>query len=68
MTQPFRTVRAAALALLNKDQPKGCTRKAASFLGQCALDPTPLTDPQADWLEALLRKNDLPPFGGATHE
>ena len=65
MTHRFPTIRAAALALLNMERPKGCSRRAGSFLGQCAVDPTPLSDAQADWLDALLSKNDLPPFGGA---
>ena len=65
MTQRFPTIRAAALAVLTLECPKGLTRKAGSFLGQCVCDPTPLSDAQAGWLDALLTKNGLPPFGGA---
>jgi hypothetical protein len=32
------------------------TRKAGQFLGQCAVDPTPLSDKQFDWLLALAER------------
>jgi hypothetical protein len=57
--------RMAALALLNGDTP--LSRKAGQFLGQIAVDPTLLSQLQADWLSKLLDKAGLPPFavGGA---
>lgn len=58
MSKPFENVREAALALLLSEQ--RLTRKAGSFLGQCAVDPAPLTDAQADWLGALLDRAKLP--------
>lgn len=32
------------------------TRKAGSFLGQCAVDPAPLTRAQAEWFETLAER------------
>jgi len=58
----FTTHRQAAHALLNSDH--RLTRKAGSFLGQLAVDPTPMTVAQADWLAKLLAKHGLPPFAG----
>lgn len=55
----FPNHREAALALLNGET--RLTRKAGSFLGQCAVDPLPLTDAQLDWLETLLERAGLPP-------
>ena len=56
----FPDHRQAALALLNGNH--RLSRKAGSFLGQCAVDPTPMTNAQADWLGKLLDKNGLPPL------
>jgi hypothetical protein len=56
----FRDHRSAALALLNGDA--RLTRKAGSFLGQCAVDPTPLSGAQRDWLATLLERAELPPL------
>ena len=53
--------RSAALALLNGGF--RLTRKAGQFLGQIAVDTTPMSDAQADWLEKLLDKHGLPPLG-----
>ena len=57
---PFTNQRDAALALLNSDF--ALTRKAGSFLGQLAVDETPLTDKQRDWLDTLLERAGLPPL------
>lgn len=57
---PYITPRDAALALLTDGT--GLTRKAGSFLGQLAVDPTPLTVAQADWLAKLLDRASLPPL------
>ena len=66
MSAPFPSQRDAALALLNGDS--RLTRKAGSFLGQLAVDPTPLTDKQAGWLGTLLERAGLPPLGdGEAH-
>ena len=61
----FDEPRAAALALLNG--PGSFTRKAGSFLGQLAVDSTPLTEKQRAWLDQLLDRAELPPLsdGGA---
>lgn len=44
-------LRAVALAILNSATP--LSRKAGSFLGQVAVDPTPLSVAQRDWLNKL---------------
>ncbi len=51
--------RQAALALLNGNH--RLSRKAGQFLGQLAVDVTPLSEAQADWLMKLLERADLPP-------
>jgi hypothetical protein len=60
MTAPFSTPRDAALALLNSDA--RLTRKAGSFLGQLACDPTPISEAQQSWLTTLLDRAGLPPL------
>ena len=50
--RPFPYHRAAALALLNGNH--RLSRKAGQFLGQLAVDPTPMSEAQADWLAKLL--------------
>lgn len=57
---PFTSHRAAALALLNGGY--RLSRKAGQFLGQIAVDPSPLSELQADWLAKLLDKAGLPPL------
>ena len=61
----FPNHRAAALALLNGNNP--LSRKAGQFLGQLAVDPSPMSDAQANWLGKLLDRAGLPPLaeGGA---
>jgi hypothetical protein len=59
-TPPFANQRTAALALLNADAE--LKRRAGSFLGQLAVDPAPLTQPQRDWLTTLLDRAALPPL------
>ena len=63
--QPFTNHRAAALALLCRDI--RLSRKAGQFLGQLAVDPSPMSEAQTDWLGKLLDRASLPPFaeGGA---
>lgn len=63
MGAPFTSHREAALALLNGDY--RLTRKAGSFLGQLAVDPTPMTPAQSDWISTLLDRNGLPELEGA---
>lgn len=58
----FTSSRQAALARLNHPAP--LTRKAGSFLGQCAAEDRPLTAAQTEWLQGLLERADLPPFDG----
>lgn len=60
--RPFTDHRAAALALLNGQS--RFTRKAGSFLGQLAVDPSPLSAAQSDWLAKLLERDGLPPLAG----
>lgn len=59
---PWADASSAALALLNSGE--RLTRKAGSFLGQTAVDPTPLTPAQREWLSTLLERAQLPPLAG----
>jgi hypothetical protein len=62
--RPFPNHRKAALALLS-----GCdklSRKAGQFLGQLAVDPSPMSKAQADWVAKLLERAGLPPLGDAS--
>ncbi len=52
--------RQAALALLNGDH--RLSRKAGQFLGQLAVDSTPMSEAQAGWLAKLLERAGLPPL------
>lgn len=63
--RPFPNHRGAALALLNGNH--RLSHKAGQFLGQLAVDSTPMSDAQADWLGKLLDRAGLPPMaeGGA---
>ena len=65
MARPFPNPRQAALALLNDEQK--LSRKAGQFLGQLAVDSTPMSEAQADWLAKLLDRAGLPQMaeGGA---
>ena len=58
--QEFADHRQAALALLNGSS--RLNRNAGQFLGQLSVDPSPLSDAQADWLEKLLDRAGLPPL------
>lgn len=57
---PFPNHRAAALALLNGNH--RLSRKAGQFLGQLAVDSTPMSEAQANWLAKLLYRAGLPPM------
>ena len=61
----FPDHRQAALALLTSTS--RLSRKAGQFLGQLAVDPSPMSEAQADWLGKLLDRAGLPPLaeGGA---
>ena len=61
----FPNHREAALALLSGNY--RLSRKAGQFLGQLAVDPSPMSEAQTDWLGKLLDRASLPPFaeGGA---
>ena len=63
--QPLPDHRQAALALLNGKH--RLSRKAGQFLGQLAVDSSPMSDAQADWLAKLLVRAGLSPLaeGGA---
>lgn len=65
MSAPFQDQRAAALALLNGSS--RLSRKAGQFLGQLAVDATPMSEAQSEWLAKLLDRAGLPPLadGGA---
>lgn len=54
----FADHRQAALALLNGNN--RLTLQAGQFLGQLAVDASPLSVAQADWLTKLLNKHGLP--------
>ena len=56
----FRNHRDAALALLTSTQL--FSRKAGQFLGQLVVDPTPMSEAQANWLAKLLERASLPPL------
>jgi hypothetical protein len=56
---PFRNHRQAALALLAGGS--RLSRKAGQFLGQLAVDPSPMSPVQAAWLANLLNRAGLPP-------
>jgi hypothetical protein len=58
--RPFPDHRQAALALLTGNH--RLSRKAGQFLGQLAVDPSPMSDRQRDWLVKLLAKHDLTPL------
>jgi hypothetical protein len=62
MAKPFIDHRDAALSLLNGGF--RLTRKSGQFLGQLAVDVSPLSKAQADWLAKLLCKHGLPPMHG----
>lgn len=53
----FEQQRQDALAILNSGDK--LTRKAGSFLGQCAVDASPLTDKQISWFETLAERAGL---------
>lgn len=52
--------RDAALAVLTHGE--NVNRKSGQFCGQLAVDPTPLSDKQRNWLTKLLNENRLPPL------
>lgn len=54
----FDDPRQAALALLIGNH--RLTRKAGQFLGQLAVDSSPMSEAQTDWLAKLLDKHGLP--------
>lgn len=64
--RPFPDHRAAAVALLNGTS--RLSRKAGQFLGQLAVDSTPMSEAQADWLAKLLDRAGLPPMAEAGAE
>lgn len=41
------------------------SRSGGSFIGQCLVDPQPLTEKQANWLGKLLERAELPQIGEA---
>lgn len=53
----FPDHRQAALALLSGNH--RLTRKAGQFLGQLAVDSSPMSDAQTGWLSSLLAKHRL---------
>ena len=56
--RPFPDHREAALALLNGNHLR--SRKAGQFLGQLVVDPSPMSEAQAEWLAKLLTRAGLP--------
>jgi hypothetical protein len=56
----FPSHRLAALALLSGVH--RLSRKAGQFLGQLAVDPSPMSEAQTAWLSKLLERNGLPPL------
>lgn len=60
MLDAFTDHRSAALALLTGE--RRLSRKAGQFLGQLAVDPSPMSEKQAAWLDKLLGRSGLPPM------
>jgi len=58
MDDAFQARRGAAMLVLTSKVV--LTRRAGSFLGQCIVDPTPLTDAQSEWLGKLLDRAGYP--------
>lgn len=58
----FDQRRKAAIAILTHGE--GLTRKAGSFAGQCAVDPSPLSPAQASWFATLAERAGIN-LGGA---
>ena len=58
----FPDHREAALALLTGNH--RLSRKAGQFLGQLAVDSSPMSEAQADWLAKLLDRSGLPSLVG----
>ena len=56
----FPNHRLAALTLLNLSQ--SLSRKAGQFLGQLAVDHSPISERQLEWLAKLLDRAGLPPL------
>lgn len=54
---PYDLRRKVAIEVLTHGE--RLTRKAGSFLGQCAVDPSPLTSAQADWFRTLAERAGL---------
>jgi hypothetical protein len=50
----FEQQRRDALAILTNAE--RLTRRSGSFLGQCAVDASPLTNRQAEWFEQLAER------------
>lgn len=59
MTAPADFPARRRLALDILEHGDRLTRKAGQFLGQCAVDPLPLSDKQEDWLLALAERAGL---------
>ena len=64
MAEPFHIASEAAWAILDECRAGKATitRKAASFVGENAIDPIPLSDKQWSWLATLLDRAGLPPL------
>jgi hypothetical protein len=52
----------AAFSLLQAHREGGTklTRRAGNFLGECVVDPSPLSEKQAEWIATLLTRAGLP--------
>lgn len=57
MMTTFEARRAAALSILTNSE--RLTRKAGSFLGQLATDPTPMTPAQLEWFVTLAHRGGV---------
>jgi len=65
MSDVFTSQRDAAMALLTRgpDDANRLSRRAGSFLGQLAVDPTPMSEAQRNWLATLLDRAGMPQLG-----
>lgn len=53
----------AEAALVILQQGERLTRRSGSFLGQCAVDPTPLSEKQARWFDQLAERTGVVVMG-----
>lgn len=58
-TNPISDTAFAILVAFREGKTK-VTRKAGNFLGECVVDPSPLSEKQAEWLNTLAERAGVP--------